>query len=38
MFALAIKDLKVRLANSNLELGKRAIWFEPLAQKRKTSK
>ncbi len=33
MLAVAIKDLEVRLCNSNLPLGKSAIRFEPLAQK-----
>ena len=38
MLAVAIKDLEVRLGNSNLPLGKNAIWFEPLAQKGETGK
>ncbi len=38
MLAVAIEDLEVRLGNSNLPLGKSAIWFEPLAQKGETSK
>ena len=38
MFALIIKDLEVCLGNSNLLLEKSAVWFEPLAQKRKTGK
>ncbi len=38
MLAVAIKDLKVRLGNSNLPLGKSAIRFESLAQKGETRK
>ena len=38
MFAVAIKDLEVHLGNSNLPLGKSAIWFEPSAQKGETDK
>ena len=38
MLAIAIKDLKVRLGNSNLLLGKSAIRFEPSAQKVKIGK
>lgn len=38
MLAIAIKDLEVRLGNSNLSLTKSAIWFEPSAQKGETSK
>ena len=38
MFAVAIKDLEVRLGNSNLPLGKSAIWFELSAQKEETGK
>ncbi len=38
MLALAIKDLEVRLRNSNLILGKSAIRFESLAQKGETGK
>ena len=38
MLAITIEDLEVCLANSNLSLGKSAIWFEPLAQKGETSK
>lgn len=34
MLAVVIKDPKVGLSNLNLLLGKSAIWFEPLAQKR----
>ena len=34
MFTVTIEDLKVRLGNLNLLLGKNAIWFEPSAQKR----
>ena len=30
MLAIAIKDLEVRLSDSNLFLRKNAIWFEPL--------
>ena len=33
IFAIAIKDLEVRLDNLNLPLGKNAIWFEPSTQK-----
>lgn len=38
IFAIAIKDLKMQLNNSNLPIWKSAICFEFLAQKRKTSK
>ncbi len=38
MFAIAIEDLEVRLRNSNLSLGKSAIWFELSAQKGETGK
>lgn len=38
MFIITIKDLKIRLGNSNLPLSKSAIWFKSLAQKRETSK
>ena len=38
MLAVAIKDLKVRLGNSNLPLGESAIRFESLAQKGETGK
>ena len=38
MLVVAIKDLEVRLGNSNLPLGKNAIWFELSAQKRETDK
>ena len=38
MFFIAIKDLEVRLDNSNLPLGKNAIFFEPLAQKKENDK
>ena len=38
MLAVAIKDLEVRLGNPNLPLGKSAICFELLAQKKETSK
>ena len=38
MFAIAIKDLKVYCDNSNLFLGKNAIWFEWLVKKKETSK
>ena len=38
MLAIAIKDLKVCLDNSNLLLRKNVIWFEPLAYKRETGK
>lgn len=29
MFAITINDLKLRLNNKNLPLGKSTIWFEP---------
>ena len=38
MLAVTIKDLEVRLGNSNLHLGKSAIWFKPLGQKEETGK
>ena len=38
MLAIAIKDLEVRLSNSNLLVGKSVIRFELLAQKGETSK
>ena len=38
MLAVAIKDLEMRMSNSNLLLEKNAIWFEPSAQKRETGK
>ncbi len=38
MLAIAIEDLEVRLRNSNLLLGKIAIWFEPSAEKGETGK
>ena len=38
MLAVKIKDLEVRLSNSNLSTRKNAIYFEFLAQKRETSK
>ena len=38
MLAIAIEDLEVRFGNSNLPLGKSAIWFEPSAQKGETGK
>lgn len=38
ILAIAIKDLEIRLGNSNLPLGKSIICFEPLAQKEKTDK
>ncbi len=38
MLVIAIKDLVVRLCNSNLPLGKSAIRFEPLAHKGETGK
>lgn len=38
IFAIAIKDLEMRLGNSNLPLGKIAIWFESSAQKGEISK
>ena len=34
MLAIAIDDLEVQLSNSNLPVGKSAICFKPLAQKR----
>ena len=36
MFVMAIKDLKVRLDNSNLFIEKHKIWFKLLAQKKET--
>ena len=38
MLAIVIEDLEMRLGNSNLPLEKNAIWLEPLAQKKQTSK
>ena len=38
MLAIAIEDLKVRLKNLNLPLGKNVIWFELSAQKGESSK
>ncbi len=38
ILAVVIEDLEVRLRNSNLPLGKSAIWFEPSAQKEETGK
>ena len=38
MLAVAIKDLEVRLNNSNLPIGKSAIRFESLAQKGEADK
>ena len=38
MLTIAIKDLEVRLSNSNLPIGKNVICFEPSAQKGETSK
>ncbi len=38
ILAIAIEDLGVHLSNSNLPLGKNAIWFEPLAQKGEITK
>ncbi len=38
ILVVAIKDLEVCLGNSNLPLGKNAIRFELLIQKRETSK
>ena len=35
---VAIEDLEVRCGNTNLSLGKSAIWFESLAQKEETGK
>lgn len=35
---IAFEDLNLRVSNSNLLLGKRAIWLEFLAQNRKTDK
>lgn len=35
IFTITIEDLEVRLDNSNLPLGKNAIWFESLAQKKR---
>lgn len=36
ILAIIIKDLELRLHNSNLALGKRVIWFVPLTQKKET--
>lgn len=38
ILAIVIEDLEMCLGNSNLPLGKSALWFEPLAQKEETSK
>ena len=38
IFAIAIKDLEVRLSNSNLPTEKSAICFEPLAQNKDAGK
>ena len=38
MLAIAIEDLEVLLGNSNLRLGKSAIRFELLAQKKEIGK
>ena len=38
MLAIAIKDLEMRLGNSNPPLGKNAIWFESLTRKKETGK
>ncbi len=38
MLTIAIKDLKVRLSNLNLPMGKNVIRFEPLVQKGETGK
>lgn len=38
ILAIAIENLKMRLSNSNLPIGKNAICFISLAQKRKTGK
>lgn len=35
IFPIAIKDLEVRFANSNLPLGKNVIKFELLAEKKR---
>ena len=38
MLTIAIKDLEIRLGNSNLPLRKRAIWFKLSAQKEEIGK
>ena len=38
MIAIAIEDLELHLSNSNLPIGKNAIYFEPLAQKGENGK
>ena len=38
ILAIAIVDLEVRLGNSNLALGKRAIRFKPSSEKGETGK
>ena len=38
MLVVAIENLEMQLNNSNLPIGKSAICFEPLAQKRETGK
>lgn len=38
MFVIAIKDLEIFLSNLNLVLRNNVIWFELLAQKKKTNK
>lgn len=38
IFAIAIKDLEIRLGNPNLLTGKSTIWFKLLASKRESGK
>ena len=38
ILAVAIEDLEMYLSNLKLPLRKNAIWFEPLALKKETSK
>lgn len=38
MMAIVIKNLKGKISNPNLLLGKKTIWFEPLVQKGKIDK
>lgn len=38
IFTIVIKDMKMRLGNLYLLLGKSAMWFEPLAQTVETDK
>lgn len=38
MITVKIKDLNMRLSNSNLPLTKSEIWFKLMAQKKETDK